>query len=64
MENGRATLVDESALRARAQQTAERTRTANSSAWELAGRISPHLAAACRAAAVEPYPVNRYAVPT
>jgi guanine deaminase len=62
VEDGRATMVDESALRARAQEAAQRTRAANAPAWELSARLSSYLTSACRSAALEPYPVNRYAV--
>ncbi|MGH9174998.1 MAG: amidohydrolase family protein, partial [Vicinamibacterales bacterium] len=58
---GQATLVDEAALRARAQQAADRIRASNPEARLLADQIRPYLAAACSAAVAEPFAVNRYA---
>jgi hypothetical protein len=63
LDHGRVLTVDEEQLRARAQEAAERVRTANRQAWVLAERLTPYIAAACRAAAAAPYPVNRYAAP-
>jgi hypothetical protein len=48
-------------VRARAQEAAYRLRGENRAAWELAAQLTPHVAAACRAAVAAPYPVNRYA---
>src|SRR5262245_13021087 len=63
MQSGRVLTVDESRLRARAQEAADRARTRNASAWQLAARLGPYIAEACRAAVATPYPVNRYAAP-
>jgi guanine deaminase len=60
---GRVTTVDESRLRARAAEAAEAFRGRNGEAWALAGRLMPHVGAACRAAAARPYPVDRFAGP-
>src|SRR5690606_2578608 len=59
---GRVLTVDEDRLRRRAQAAAERLRAANKERCELARRLTPYIAAACRQAVLEPYPVNRYAV--
>lgn len=59
---GRVLTVDEDRLRRRAQAAAERLRAANTERFELARRLTPYIAAACRQAVLEPYPVNRYAV--
>jgi guanine deaminase len=63
VEHGQVLTVDEKSLLARAQASAERSRGRNSTAWALAERISPYVAAACRSAVMALYPVNRYAVP-
>jgi guanine deaminase len=63
LRGGRALTVDESRLRARAREAADRARARNADAWQLAARLEPYLAAACRAAVATPYPVNRYAAP-
>jgi 5-methylthioadenosine/S-adenosylhomocysteine deaminase len=63
LDNGRVLTVDEAQLRARAQEAADRLRCQNTAAWTLAERLTPYVAAACRAAATAPYPVNRYAAP-
>lgn len=63
VRGGRVLTVDEDRLRARAQAAAERLRAENAGAWKLAAELAPYLAAACRATAALPYPVNRYAVP-
>jgi 5-methylthioadenosine/S-adenosylhomocysteine deaminase len=63
MQGGRVPTVDESRLRGRAPEAADRARTRNAGAWELAARLGPYIAAACRSAVATPYPVNRYAAP-
>jgi guanine deaminase len=63
LEHGRVLTVDETRLRARAQEAADRLRAANAPAFTLAARLQPYVAAACRAAAVAPYPIDRYAGP-
>jgi 5-methylthioadenosine/S-adenosylhomocysteine deaminase len=63
LEHGQALTVDEEQLRARAQEAAQRVRTANRQAWALAEQLTPYIAAACHAAVALPYPVNRYAAP-
>jgi guanine deaminase len=63
VHGGRVLTVDEARLRERAQEAADRLRRDNTAGWALAAEIAPHLATACRAAAVTPYPVNRYAAP-
>lgn len=60
---GRVLTVDEDKLRDRAQAAADRLRERNASGFALAGALSPYLAEACRAVAMTPYPVNRYAAP-
>lgn len=60
LANGRATRADENALYARAQEGAARLRHENRDAWTIAAEIEPYLAAACRATAAAPYPVDRY----
>jgi guanine deaminase len=57
---GRWTLEE---LRARAQEAADRARSRNAAAWQLAAQLAPYIATACRAAVATPYPVNRYAAP-
>jgi guanine deaminase len=61
LEHGRVCTVNEAEVRARAQEAAYRLRVENRAAWELAAQLTPHVAAACRAAVAAPYPVNRYA---
>jgi guanine deaminase len=63
LDNGRVLTVDEAQLRVRAQEAADRLRCQNAAAWTLAERLTPYVAAACRAAVTAPYPVNRYAAP-
>jgi cytosine/adenosine deaminase-related metal-dependent hydrolase len=63
LEQGRVLTVDETRLRARAQDAADRIRTANAPAWALAARLQPYVAAACRAAAATPWPLDRFAGP-
>src|SRR5262245_3514325 len=63
MQAGRVLTVDESSLRTRAQDAADRARARNAGAWQLAARLGPYIAEACRAAVAAPYPVNRYAAP-
>jgi guanine deaminase len=55
--------VDESKLRARAQDAADALRARNAPRFALAAALAPYIADACQAAAAAPYPVNRYAVP-
>jgi guanine deaminase len=61
VRGGRVLTVDEARLRMRAQEAADRLRQQNGAGWAMAAEIAPHLSMACRAAAVTPYPVNRYA---
>jgi guanine deaminase len=61
VQGGHVLTVDESRLRARAQEAADRARARNAAAWQLAARLAPYIATACRAAVATPYPVNRYA---
>jgi guanine deaminase len=63
LEHGRVLTVDEARLRARAQEAADRIRTVNAPAWALAAQLQPYVAAACRAAAATPWPLDRYAGP-
>jgi 5-methylthioadenosine/S-adenosylhomocysteine deaminase len=63
VRGGHVLTVDEAQLRARAQEAADRLRARNTAAWQLAARLGPYIAAACRAAVATPYPVNRYAAP-
>jgi 5-methylthioadenosine/S-adenosylhomocysteine deaminase len=63
MRAGRVLGVDEEGLRARAQAAADRLRARNAAGFALATEIAPYLSTVCRAAAAEPYPVNRYASP-
>lgn len=58
---GRVLTIDEARLHARAQDAADRARARNAEAWALAARLEPYIAAACRAAAAAPFPVNRWA---
>jgi len=61
VRGGRVLTVDVARLRDRAQAAAERLRTDNAAAWELARAVTPYLGDACRAAVGRPYPINRYA---
>ncbi len=61
LENGRVTTLDETRIYARAQEAADRQRARSGEAWELARRLAPHVAAACRAAVATPLSINRYA---
>jgi 5-methylthioadenosine/S-adenosylhomocysteine deaminase len=63
LEHGTVLTVNETHLRAQAQDAADRLRTQNQAAWTLAERLAPYLATACRAAVATPYPVQRYAAP-
>jgi hypothetical protein len=63
VRGGRVLTVDEDKLRERAQAAADRLRARNGAGFELAAALAPYLADACRAAAMTPYPVNRYAAP-
>jgi 5-methylthioadenosine/S-adenosylhomocysteine deaminase len=63
LEKGRLLTIDESRLRSRAQEAAERVRDQNGEIWSLAERIAPYLSAACRQTIKTPFPVNRYASP-
>ena len=59
LENGRVTTLDETRIYARVQEAADRQRARSGEAWELARRLAPHVAAACRAAVATPLPINR-----
>ena len=61
LENGRVTTLDETRIYARVQEAADRQRARSGEAWELARRLAPHVAAACRAAVAIPLSINRYA---
>jgi guanine deaminase len=63
LRGGKVLTVDEARLREAAQDAADRVRTRNPDAWQLAAQLGPYVAAACRAAVATPYPVNRYAAP-
>jgi guanine deaminase len=63
VRGGKVLTVDEARLRERAQEAAERLRRQNTAGWAMAAALAPYLSTACRAAAVTPYPVNRYAAP-
>ena len=63
VERGRLITVDEDRIFARAQEAADRQRVRSAPAWELAERLAPFVAAACRAAVATPLPINRYAAP-
>lgn len=63
LEHGEVCTVNAAHLRAQAQEAADNLRTRNQTAWALAEQLSPHVAAACRAAVATPYPVQRYAAP-
>jgi 5-methylthioadenosine/S-adenosylhomocysteine deaminase len=63
LDKGRVTSLDEVRIYARAQAAADAQRARSAEAWELARRIAPHVAAACRAAVTMPLPINRYAAP-
>lgn len=59
LENGRVTTLDETRIYARVQEAAERQRARSGEAWELARRLAPHVAAACRAAVATPLPASQ-----
>jgi 5-methylthioadenosine/S-adenosylhomocysteine deaminase len=61
LDNGRVLTIDEDQLHMQAQEAADRLRAQNATAWALATQLRPYVAAACRAAAALPYPVNRHA---
>jgi guanine deaminase len=63
LRDGQVLTLDESALRAQAQDLVDRLRARpeNRQAWLLAEQLQPHIRAACTAAAAEPLPINRYA---
>ena len=61
LDKGRVTTVDEDRIYARAQEAADRQRQRSAAAWELAARLAPHIATACRAAVAAPLPINRFA---
>jgi guanine deaminase len=63
VRGGRVLTVDEARLRDRAQEAADRLRRENMAGWAMAAELAPYLSTACRAAALTPYPVNRYAAP-
>ena len=63
LEGGRVTTVDESSIYARAQEAADRQRERGAAAWEVAERLAPYVAAACRGAVAAPLPINRFAAP-
>jgi guanine deaminase len=63
VRGGRVLTVDEDKLRDRAQAAADRLRARNTAGFELAASLAPYITDACRAAAMTPYPVNRYAAP-
>ncbi|MBI1734852.1 MAG: amidohydrolase [Candidatus Rokubacteria bacterium] len=63
VRGGKVLTVDEARLRERAQEAADRLRRQNTAGWAMAAELAPFLSTACRAAAVAPYPVNRYAAP-
>jgi len=60
LKAGRTVHVDEAGIGARASAAAERLARGNRAAFELARRPMPFIGAACRAAAAEPYTVERY----
>jgi 5-methylthioadenosine/S-adenosylhomocysteine deaminase len=62
LERGRVTTVDEAQIYARAQAAADTQRVRSREAWELARRLAPFVATACRAAVATPWPIDRYAV--
>ncbi len=63
LDRGRITTVDEERIYARAQEAADRQRQRSAPAWEMAARMAPHIASACRAAVAAPLPINRFAAP-
>ena len=63
VRQGQVTTVDEDLLRTRAQAALEELASAKQGVWALAERLRPFVRAACRACALETFPVNRYAVP-
>jgi guanine deaminase len=63
LEKGRLLTLDESRLRNKAQEAAERVRHQNREIWALAERVAPYLSTACQKVIKTPFPVNRYASP-
>jgi hypothetical protein len=63
LEGGRVTTVDESRIYARAQEASDRQYRASAESRELAKRLAPFVAGACRAAVATPLPFDRYAAP-
>ena len=63
LEGGRVTTVDESRVYARAQEASDRQYRASAESRELATRLAPFVASACRAAVATPLPFDRYAAP-
>jgi 5-methylthioadenosine/S-adenosylhomocysteine deaminase len=63
LEGGRVTTVDESRIYARAQEASDRQYRASAESRELAKRLAPFVASACRAAVATPLPFDRYAAP-
>ena len=61
VEGGRVLTLDEARIYTRVQEAADAHRRRSAEAWALADRLTPYLAAACRAAVARPFPVNRYA---
>jgi len=61
LEHGRVTTIDEARIYARAQAAADAQRARSREAWELARRLAPFVATACRAAVATPWPISRYA---
>ena len=63
LQNGRVLTVDESRLRSRAQEGAERVKRQNAEDWAFAERLTSSISAACQKTIKTSFPVNRYAVP-
>jgi 5-methylthioadenosine/S-adenosylhomocysteine deaminase len=63
LERGQLLTLDESRLRDKAQEAAERVRHQNREIWALAERIAPYLSVAFQKVIKTPFPVNRYASP-
>jgi hypothetical protein len=63
VEKGRLLTLDEGKIGARAQAAVDRLLVRNRDLKVLAQRLEPFVRSACRACAVDPFPVNRYAVP-
>ena len=63
LREGQASAVDETRLRARAHEAAERVTRSNAPARAFVERLEPYVRGACQACAAEEYPVNRYAAP-